>query len=743
MRPNNGNPGTQKSEIKVIYDDFAIYIGGIFYDTFPDSILSQLSKRDELGAIDYCGVYIDPYNDGQTAYGFFVSVAGVQCDLKMTSSEDATWNAVWKSETKITKQGWVVEMSIPYSALRFPTKDVQTWGINFFRTVQRYREMDCWNYINAEISNTLYQQGELVGIQNVKSPIRLSATPYFSAYTTKDKDNSAYSLKGGVDLKYGINESFTLDMMLIPDFGQVQSDNQTLNLTPYELYYDEKRSFFMEGTELFSKGDIFYSRRIGAKPKRYSNVEDNLNTNESISENPTETQLINATKITGKTKSGLSIGFLNAMSLKSEATIKDDVTGNTRKIQTQPFTNYNIFVLDQSLKNNSYISLINSDVYIGEDKYIANVTATEFKFANKNNSFAFSGNGAVSQIHNDGNSNYGFLYLLTLAKTSGKFRYSISQQTIDDKYNPNDLGYLSKNNYLQTTATLAYNFYTPFWKMLNWYNSLSFTHTSQYLPREFEKFAITFNTNPTFRNHLTMALNVTYQPGEKFDFDEPRSTGRYIIYPSLIDFYYFASSDYSKKFAYDIQFEYSKWNEFCQRYFWYYFSPRIRFSDKWLFIFSISDKMTKNDIGYANATDNQIVFGKRDVKNITNTISTNYIFNNSSSLSLEFRHNWTTVEYNKYYYLQKNGRLSDANDYSNNHNNNYNAFTIDLGYVWQFAPGSEISIVWKNEIYTDSDVLMKNYFENFDKTINSPQKNSISVKVLYYLDYLYLKKRNK
>lgn len=149
------------------------------------------------------------------------------------------------------------------------------------------------------------------GIENIKPPTRLSFSPYFSVYADKSSDKSSFetNYRGGLDLKYGINESFTLDMMLIPDFGQVQSDDQVLNLSPFETKFDEKRQYFTEATELFNRGDIFYSKRIGSSPKYRYDVEDNLEDNEIVVENPVEAKIINSTKISGRTSKGLGIGF--------------------------------------------------------------------------------------------------------------------------------------------------------------------------------------------------------------------------------------------------------------------------------------------------------------------------------------------------------------------------------------------------------------------------------------------------
>jgi len=267
LQPYNGKPSFQPTETWLFYDQTAIYVGAMLYDSSPDSIFNYLTERDDTGTSDYFGVYIDPYNQGQLAYGFFVTPAGVQIDIKAIKNSDgdnesSDWNAVWDSKTRITDKGWIVEMRIPYSALRFSNKAGDAWGLNFFRNIRRYNSNNSWNFIDRNGSGFIYQEGALTGIKDIKPPVRLSLSPYLSTYFNTGKNDDPFLYKGGLDLKYGLNESFTLDMMLIPDFGQVQSDDRQLNLTPYELYYNEKRQFFTEGMELFNRAWIFYSRRI-------------------------------------------------------------------------------------------------------------------------------------------------------------------------------------------------------------------------------------------------------------------------------------------------------------------------------------------------------------------------------------------------------------------------------------------------------------------------------------------------
>lgn len=192
------------------------------------------------------------------------------------AGEDFAWNAVWKSKVILDKSGWAFEMFLPYSAIRFSKDKVQTWGINITRRRRKTEQQYTWNPVDMNVNGFLTQEGLWTGITDIKPPLRLQLFPYFSVYenhypSTDPKVKSwSNQYSGGLDLKLGISQAFTLDATLIPDFGQVQSDNRVLNLTPFEVKFNEYRNFFTEGTELFNKGDFFYSRRIGGSPiKQY------------------------------------------------------------------------------------------------------------------------------------------------------------------------------------------------------------------------------------------------------------------------------------------------------------------------------------------------------------------------------------------------------------------------------------------------------------------------------------------
>ncbi len=387
-RPAIGQPEAKsnRTETFLLYSDEGIYFGGTCYEPSRDSIARELQGRDGFGNNDFIGIIFDTYHDELNGFEYFLTPLNEQWDAKLTanSGEDFSWNAVWESATIIHEEGWSFELFIPYAAIRFSKDKVQDWGLNITRkrtnTGQRYT----WSPINPNVNGFMTQAGLWEGISDIKPPLRLQLSPYFSIYanhfpTTEpgQKDLNAQAA-GGMDLKLGLSQAFTLDATLIPDFGQVQSDNQVLNLSPFEVKFNENRAFFNEGTELFGKGGLFYSRRIGGSPLHRGDANDALGDNERVKSNPTESKLVNATKISGRTRGGLGVGLLNAITRTQFATIEDTETGQTRRVETDPTTNYNIVVLDQTLKNNSSVSFINTNVMRGGDDYNANVSAALF-----------------------------------------------------------------------------------------------------------------------------------------------------------------------------------------------------------------------------------------------------------------------------------------------------------------------------------------------------------------------------
>jgi hypothetical protein len=745
LQPYNGKPSGQPSEVRFFYDENALYVGAMLYDSHPDSIFNYLSERDNIGTSDYFGVYFDPYNQGQLAYGFFITPAGVQVDIKAVKNgdgdnESSSWDAVWESKTRVTDKGWVVEMRIPYSALRFSKNAGSTWGINMFRNIRRYNSNNSWHVIDRNISGFIHQEGSLTGLKDIQSPVRLSISPYLAAYIERKDGSSDFVYKGGLDLKYGINESFTLDMMLIPDFGQIQSDDQELNLSPYELYFDEKRQFFTEGTELFERADIFYSRRIGAAPKFISSLD--LPDNEKFSFKPNETQMVNATKISGRTSSGWGIGFLNAMTLPSYATVTDTFGLNARTILVQPFTNYNVSVVDKSLKNNSYVSLINTNVYMFDHPFRANVTATDFVFRNKKMSWALSGKAGVS-ARGDTTMDTGFAGYLSLDKNKGKTQFGLSQSVFSDKFNPNDLGYLQRTNYKETQAYIYYHEVEPFWIVREYNGNIWADYLSMYRPAAYSSYEMGYNGNVTFKNNYSININGGWQ-ADSHDYDETRVANRYYRSPMHYWQNFTMQTDWRKKLNANLYLGASKRIKTDQYGLMGSLELDWRIGQHVELDYYGYVENNYNDRGYVdrNSAEDSIVFAKRNRYVINHILSASYVINNKMSLTLRTRHYWSGADNKQYLLLQDDGRLSPDLSYAENKNHNYNVLTVDMNFRWVFAPGSQLVFAWKNSADDYCTAVNRDYRDNlvqcFDNTMNS-----LSVKVLYYIDYNQFRKQRK
>jgi hypothetical protein len=758
-RPNPGSVPSQKTEIKIVYNDDAIYVGAYMYETAPDSILNQLTQRDNIGNSDFFGVWFSPFQDGINGFEFITTPAGVQFDaLLSTFGEDTDWNAVWQCETSIQDDGWIAEMKIPYSAIRFPKMEEQHWDVNFMRRIRRLREQSFWQHVDPQVDGIVNQSGQINGIKNISPPPRLFFYPYASGYlqANTNEDGNVFtgtSYNGGMDIKYGINDAFTLDMTLIPDFGQVQSDNQVLNLSPFEVRFNEQRQFFTEGTELFTKGGLFYSRRIGAKPVNADSASVNLGENETVTVSPNTTQLLNATKVSGRNKNGLGVGVFNAVTAREYATIEDNETGETRQFETSPLVNYNILVLDQNLKNNSFVTLINTNVLRDGATYDANVTGTRFSFKNKSNVWELEGGGTYNHKFNWQNdtTDNGYAYNVGINKNGGNFLFGVGHSVESKYFDKNDLGFLFNPNEMNTYAWASYNIYEPFGRWNNLWSNFNMMHEMLYEPNVFTGLRLNGNVGINSRKFNTFNVFWRANPIGGYDYFGPRVDGRYFQTPVGAGGGGWISSDYRKRLAFDASIggdvtEISDWREFNWRV-----EPRFRVNDKLMFTYVYSFQTQFNERGWAAHDDvaDEVIYARRDRVTHTNVLNTNYTFNNRMGLTFRLRHYWSSVDNHDFMQLEENGELS-ATDYqgfysdgTSQHDVSFNAFNIDMVYTWVFAPGSELSVVWKNSILDSDEALPSTWVDNFDRTVGLPQNNSFSIKILYFLDYLTFVRKEK
>lgn len=743
--PDNGKPIGQdrKTEVKVLYDNEAVYISATMYDDQPSKILKEITQRDNIGAQDIFGVFINGFNDGQQDFQFFVSASGVQIDKLALEdgfvnpenyNQNFTWDAIWESAVKITNFGWTAEMKIPYAALRFSGAKSQTWGINFYRNIMRDNHSFTWNPIDKNIKSTRTQNGLLQGLNNIKTPTRLFFIPYTSYYYEKNQDGSENKFKAGLDLKYGINDSFTVDAILVPDFGQTKFDNVVKNLGPYEQVYSENRAFFTEGANLFGRGGMFYSRRIGGTPKFVNQAYDPQT--ETIINQPATVNMLNATKLSGRTKGGLGIGILNAVTETTYADIKNDASGLIRKAVIEPLTNYNVLVLDQRFHQNS-VSLVNTNVSRAGNFRDANVTGLMYNLNNKSNSYNLYGDFKYSYINTfvpiDG-----FKTAINLEKTSGQNRFWTYVKYISDGFDINDLGYNNQNNFQNYYAEYTYMILNPT-KVFNTFQfSLKGNLELQNNTSKIQENTIVASIMATSLRNDFYQVELLANPKESFDFYAPQTKGRYSYIPKAASGLLLYSSNYNDPLAVDFKINAKKYDEEKRIEYGAYFSPRFRANDRVLLIYTLDWNRYMNDRGFIGSDANDIYYVQRDVKTVSNEFSGKYAINNKSTINLSVRHYWLTTLNSNFFTLNQDGYL-EKSIFVDGLNDNFNAWNFDLSYSWWFAPASQISILYRNNAISYKNEVDKDFGNNLKNMFDTNLNNIFSISCRYYIDYNSIK----
>jgi hypothetical protein len=365
-KPTAGQPATERTEARIVYDAGAVYVAMRAYDNAPDSIAAQLGRRDAGGIYsDWLHVVLDSYHDRRTAYRFSVTPRGVKQDAFHfdDGNEDSGWDAVWDVATRMDSAGWTAEFRIPLSQLRFrPQAGEQTWGLQFGRDVARREEQSVWTPMPPSEPGFASHFGTVTGLAGLRSPRRLELLPYTLGSVTRAPgsgtdpfyDRTAPTAAIGADLKYGLAGDLTLTATINPDFGQVEADPSEVNLSAFESFFSEKRPFFMEGGDIFQFGvglgddnseSLFYSRRIGRQPQRGVNSSDQR----PYVDAPQQTTILGAAKLTGKV-AGWSVGVLDAVTAKEHTRFLDASTGDVEQVVSEPMANYSMARVRRDLR---------------------------------------------------------------------------------------------------------------------------------------------------------------------------------------------------------------------------------------------------------------------------------------------------------------------------------------------------------------------------------------------------------
>lgn len=587
--PEDGGEASQATEAYIVLSEKAVYIGFKAYDNQPNLINKSIFRRDGSDVSDWVYVSIDSYFDRRTAFTFAVNPRGVQKDVLYFDdlNEDLEWDAVWETQTQIEQWGWSAEIRIPLSQLRFDDKkNIHTWGINFQRRIARTNEINFWSPVSQSQSGMVSRYGTLHIDSKISNPKKLELKPYISAnqiskpVETDDQSVNPYNKSHenryniGADLKYGLTSDLTLTATINPDFGQVEADPATINLSEFETFFEEKRPFFLEGNEIFNFGGTktffrygnpgtFYTRRIGKAPS--GSIHQYLNENNKVPESETyqpfsekknETPIASAVKISGKTKTGWSIGFLDAFTLKqnSKYTLIDSLgRSETSTFLSEPTTNFLISRIKKDLNGGKtyiggFLSHVNRDIESNYfDSYLrrsAYVSGADFEHNFKDYEWVVSGTFSYSSINGSQtvinqaqnapqryyqrvdsdylkvneniNSLSGYATELSLQKSGGKnWIGSVTYSEVSPGYETNDLGFMNRADYRALNITLRYKEVNP--DHFRFYQI--WVHHEQAYNFDIDRISNAYNTGAyiEFDNQWSFNLNLNTQFGRISD----------------------------------------------------------------------------------------------------------------------------------------------------------------------------------------------------------------------------------
>ena len=786
--PKQGHNPSQDTEIKILYDDNNIYVAFKCYDKGPGEIRPILTRRDEsVGNGDVVGIAFDSYHDKQTAYEFNVGASGQKVDLvRLVSGDlDYNWDAVWDGQAQVYDSIWTVEMQIPFTQIHFAPGNEQIWGLHVWRWIDRLQEEDQWKLVPVDAPAMVYLFGEVKGIEGVKPKTNYEFLPYLSTRFSPNTDQETKMTNGvGLSGKVGLNSGFTLDYAINPDFGQVESDPAVLNLTTYEVFNEEKRPFFLEGNTIldYSIGDdmLYYSRRIGHAPSDSPDLGENQTM--SVADN---TSILSAVKLTGKTKDGLSVGVIQSITAKENATI---YTGDsTSKQAVEPFSNFMVGRVKQDFNggNTVFGGMVTSTLRnINDDNllFLSNSAMSgglDFQHNWKNRKYFVDYKGFFSDIRGDEEaisrlqrspvhyfqrvdadhleydptktSLSGHGGFLSGGKRSGRFRAIGSLNWRSPGIDLNDLGYIRQADYIEQIIKLTYkvnipagivrSYYTEFTQLHNWSfggeNTLDRLNLHGFMQLN-NMWLTHMNLRRSFNNFDTREL----RGGPMLYKDETTDFDFYIQSNSVNDFWagvrlrMTVSSDKITK-TYVLPM-YLKW----------------QVNNQFSITTTTSFDHTIDHHEYIRNT--QYLVGTINRNTISSTLRFEYFISpefsmqyygnpyasmgtyknfrevtDASNRSLSERYgSLTQTELPDNKYLLKN---KDGHEYTiNKPDFNYQEFSSNLVGRWEFRPGSTLYLVWTNTRSAYSDQMDQNIWKSFGSIRNVESQNVFMVKFSYW-----------
>ena len=778
--PDRGALPSEETLFKVAYDKDALYFAVACLEKDPNKVTSNLARRDRFSNSDLVSIYIDPYHDKTTGYNFKVNPQGVQMDSYVYNDgdQDQNWDAVWQAETFRDEKGWYVEAKIPFSSIRYRPSTDMTWGLQVYRYMHGRGEDTAWVTWDRTTRGFVSRFGELRELRDVPAPRQLEILPYFveralDPAVTGQPDELDHLQKMGMDLKYGVTADLTMNGTIQPDFGQVEADPATLNLSPFETFFEEKRPFFIEGGKFFSHPsfNVFYSRRIGTGDEN--------------------SRIRAAGKLTGKTQNGFSMGVLAAT---SDIAPEDQAHNPFRKgtLPSDAFVgrlgkefnegNYKFNVMGTaSLKRADRDAFDDPSTFDADrNSREAYTGGLDFDLNFNNRSYQILGSVVgTSILHEEstldsipGSTQNGSGGELIFAKLGGKWRGNVYGRWESDKLELNDLGFLSAPDEINTGLWVQYR-YNPEGKSKTWnQGNLNYNAWNSWLyggragtdvvtgdvvwsydPWHQQRFGTNINGWGQFKSYWETWFGVELMPysTQRYETRGGPLMGEPATYGGWIG----GSTDTRKPFSVNTELSHYrdtvpnhssnamvgvKWNQSSRWNHQVTFKFNYRLDDtQYLETVDLRDRPGGVGIGGLS-----YVFGNIIQRTFDLTLRTNLLFSRNQSLEIYAQpfisvgdysnavELGTPDTYNLIPYTEPGYNVAD-NDFS------YTSVNFNVVYRWEYRPGSTLYLVWTQgrEGYDQrSNTPPGSHYENTlgaSELFGSEPTNTFLVKVSYWL----------
>lgn len=721
--PHDGAPATAGSEVRVVYDDEALYLACRFHDPEPEKIAARLARRDEGDDSDRGSIGFDTFHDHQNAYELTFNPAGVRVDIlhyRDGENSDDSWDPVWQVETRIDALGWTAELRIPFSILRYPDAPPgveQTWGVNFVRMIFRLQEETRWSYSPKSVQGLVSRFGHLEGLVDLPRPRRIEVMPFGllrQEWLPADgrRGVSSFRGNGGLDLKVGLANNFVLDATINPDFGQVEADPAVLNLSTMETFYPERRPFFIEGMQIFRfstfGGDgagpgLFYSRRIG---RALGEGRVPLGSGERLVQAPQAATILGAAKVAGKTAGGLSIGVLQAVTDREFAVVEKDGREDRRQVETA--ASYSLVRLRQDVLEGSSVGMIATAV--AREAALPSFTGgLDWNLFDAERAHGLTGFLAGSLTgEQSGRRLGGIAGNIELARAAAEhWLWSISADLTTKQYQINDIGFFRRPNDYGGFGTLTYKEETPAAVVRRYTIRASLHERHNFDGAQLFRSA-DLETNVMLDGFEALWAKFSLDAG-RYDDRESRGRGLYEK-PLSSSVRFWASSDYRKDVVFSAEVQHA-WDRHGKRGYGLEAELELRPASWTSWEITAEGEivdgqeawMTNADLGQGLHS----IFADRDTRTLSATLRGSVTFRRDMTLQLYTQVFAAKGRYRNPRVLETASQLRPftgavAGDFAGQE------FHLNLVFRWEYLPGSTLYLVFSQARMAGS--------ENYDAT---------------------------